>query len=263
MVVQSYNESRGDVVHELIARADLKGYITFEDLIEVVGDDIDDTAFLEGLLDELEELGIEVRQDDSEPDGEDRGDEEVEEELDDTPMPDIDAVSADDPVGLYFRQMAQEPLLTAEEEIDLAKRIEVGNKARERLEVNNDLGTEERVELEMRVWEAQSAREHLGRANTRLVVSIAKRYMGQGLPFPDLIQEGGQDHRLAHTHRAGESDQSCPLLNPVDEPGQGFPVTLGQVEVPGVRGQVEGLFVQAEERHIHDCYSQVELVCAS
>jgi RNA polymerase primary sigma factor len=191
IVAQNYNESRGDVVHELIARADLRGYVTFEDLVEVLGDDIDDTTLLESLLDDLEELGIEVRQDDSEPEDDDRGgDEEIEEELDEIPMPDIDAVSADDPVGLYFRQMAQEPLLTAEEEIALAKRIETGKQARERLEANNDLSPERHVELEMRVREAQSAREHLGRANTRLVVSIAKRYMGQGLPFPDLIQEG-------------------------------------------------------------------------
>jgi RNA polymerase primary sigma factor len=191
IVAQNYNEPRGDVVHELIARADLRGYVTFEDLVEVLGDDIDDTTLLEGLLDDLEELGIDVRQDDSEPEDEDRGDdEEIDEEIDEIPMPDIDAVSADDPVGLYFRQMAQEPLLTAEEEIALAKRIEMGKQARERMEANNDLGPEEHVELEMRVREAQSAREHLGRANTRLVVSIAKRYMGQGLPFPDLIQEG-------------------------------------------------------------------------
>jgi RNA polymerase primary sigma factor len=191
IVAQNYNESRGDVVHELIARADLRGYVTFEDLVEILGDDVDDSTLLEGLLDDLEELGIEVRQDESEPQDEDRGgDEEIEEELDEIPMPDIDAVSADDPVGLYFRQMAQEPLLTAEEEIALAKRIEMGKHARERLEASNDLSPEEHVELEMRVREAQSAREHLGRANTRLVVSIAKRYMGQGLPFPDLIQEG-------------------------------------------------------------------------
>src|SRR5258707_11987614 len=103
---------------------------------------------------------------------------------------DINAVSADDPVGLYFRQMAQEPLLTAQEEVDLAKRIELGKDAYEKLPVVRRSERALRTELQTLVEDGQAAREHLGRANTRLVVSIAKRYMGQGLPFPDLIQEG-------------------------------------------------------------------------
>src|SRR5690606_3944442 len=107
---------------------------------------------------------------------------------------DINAVSADDPVGLYFRQMAQEPLLTALEEIELAKRIEMGKQAREtfyRISNSREAYSEAWLaHLERLVLDGQAAREHLGRANTRLVVSIAKRYMGQGLPFPDLIQEG-------------------------------------------------------------------------
>jgi RNA polymerase primary sigma factor len=103
---------------------------------------------------------------------------------------DINAVSADDPVGLYFRQMAQEPLLTAREEIDLAKRIELGKESAAKLQNIRRFEWRQRTELEALVLDGQAAREHLGRANTRLVVSIAKRYMGQGLPFPDLIQEG-------------------------------------------------------------------------
>lgn len=89
--------------------------------------------------------------------------------------------------------MAQEPLLTAQEEIELAKRIEIGKDARHSVmqpgatELN---GMSWVATMEHLVVEGQNAREHLGRANTRLVVSIAKRYMGQGLPFPDLIQEG-------------------------------------------------------------------------
>ncbi|MBW7944587.1 sigma-70 family RNA polymerase sigma factor [Patescibacteria group bacterium] len=78
----------------------------------------------------------------------------------------------DDPVGLYFKQMSRTPLLTAQEEIDLAQRIEAG-------EVDPSLADD-----------AALAVEHMARANTRLVVSIAKRYIGRGLPFLDLIQEG-------------------------------------------------------------------------
>ncbi len=178
-------------------RADQQGYVTFEDVLEVLGEDGDDVTAIEAILDELDELGIELRQHDEQqftaggldPDS----DEEfvAEEHLTDPSVGDINAVSADDPVGLYFRQMAQEPLLTAEEEIELAKRIERGKDAQAKLEqLSRNCNPTLRRELTLLVEDGQSAREHLGRANTRLVVSIAKRYMGQGLPFPDLIQEG-------------------------------------------------------------------------
>ncbi len=102
----------------------------------------------------------------------------------------IDHIPADDTVSLYFRQMAAEPLLTAEQEVALAKRIERGQKAAKLLAENPDLPAEEVRQLEEAVALGQAAREHLGRANTRLVVSIAKRYRDQGLPMSDLIQEG-------------------------------------------------------------------------
>jgi RNA polymerase primary sigma factor len=186
------------VIQELLNRAEQRGYVTFEDVLEVLDEDGDDASTLESILYELDELGIELRQ---EADFTDRTllaeegdiDFEPEEILHDPGVGDINAVSADDPVGLYFRQMAQEPLLTAQEEIELAKRIEVGKQARETLsrpaphEITNESLL---AQVRRLVQDGQAAREHLGRANTRLVVSIAKRYMGQGLPFPDLIQEG-------------------------------------------------------------------------
>ncbi|MCZ7546026.1 MAG: sigma-70 family RNA polymerase sigma factor [Anaerolineae bacterium] len=190
------------MIQELLNRAERRGYVTFNDVLELLDEDRDDVNAIEAVLDELDELGIELRQSEA-PDEAEEGEnlEEFateEDELDrdanqDDGMGDINAVSADDPVGLYFRQMAREPLLTAEEEIELAKRIELGKQAGEQLmEVdarkNGDAKTRE--ELRWLVEDGQAAREHLGRANTRLVVSIAKRYMGQGLPFPDLIQEG-------------------------------------------------------------------------
>src|SRR5258708_33778513 len=138
-------------------------------------------------------MGIELRQEEPGREEAEEQEEEFEsdnEEIHDPGIGDINAVSADDPVGLYFRQMAQEPLLTAQEEVDLAKRIELGKDAGEKLSVTRRSEKEIRAELETLVDDGQAAREHLGRANTRLVVSIAKRYMGQGLPFPDLIQEG-------------------------------------------------------------------------
>jgi len=181
------------VIQELMNRADQRGYVTFEDVLELLDEDSDDVNAIEAVLDELDELGIELRQKKSVDDDDDLlshdNELEAEEEAHDPGVGDINAVSADDPVGLYFRQMAQEPLLTAEEEIELAKRIEAGREAMAKLqEVDPD--SEEAERLKEIIADGQLAREHLGRANTRLVVSIAKRYMGQGLPFPDLIQEG-------------------------------------------------------------------------
>jgi RNA polymerase primary sigma factor len=183
------------VIQELLNRADQRGYITFDDVLEVLDEEGDDASALETVLYELDELGVELRQESEVPPPMSITEEidvdfEPEEILQDPAVGDINAVSADDPVGLYFRQMAQEPLLTAQEEIELAKRIELGKKARERIiRMKNEQKTWS-VHMQKLVGDGQAAREHLGRANTRLVVSIAKRYMGQGLPFPDLIQEG-------------------------------------------------------------------------
>jgi RNA polymerase primary sigma factor len=179
------------VIQELLSRADRRGYVTLDDVIELLEDEGDESQTLESVLDELDELGIELRHEELPREETEDLDEDYESESEEyQDFGDINAVSADDPVGLYFRQMAQEPLLTAQDEIELAKRIESGRAAALRLENESCLSPEERQHLEALVRSGQAAREHLGRANTRLVVSIAKRYMGQGLPFPDLIQEG-------------------------------------------------------------------------
>lgn len=105
---------------------------------------------------------------------------------------DLNGVSSDDTVGLYLKEMARVPLLSIDEEIDLARRLEAGQAAELRL---SSLGTtggnlEERQQLLFVVELGKDARDHLIKANTRLVVSIAKKYMGRGVPFLDLIQEG-------------------------------------------------------------------------
>ena len=182
------------MIQELLNRADQRGYITYDDVLEVLEDDSDDINAIESILYELDELGIEMRQEGSQGKDDNNDDFEGQEQVSDPKVGDINAVSSDDPVGLYFRQMAQEPLLTAEEEISLARRIEEGLRAQEKidelLEENPDTDRNLIGVLRAKSVDGQAAREHLGRANTRLVVSIAKRYMGQGLPFPDLIQEG-------------------------------------------------------------------------
>jgi RNA polymerase primary sigma factor len=184
------------VIQELLLRADQRGYITIDDVMEVLDETGDDLLSVEALLYELDEMGIELQKEGTEPsftavvdDYEAEFDGEL---LQDPDVGDVNVIASDDPVGLYFRQMAQEPLLGPVEEIDLAKRIERGRQAEERLTKLDAPTKSDRWQLHMQTFirDGQFAREHLGRANTRLVVSIAKRYMGQGLPFPDLIQEG-------------------------------------------------------------------------
>jgi RNA polymerase primary sigma factor len=104
---------------------------------------------------------------------------------------DLSTISTDDTVGLYLKEMARVPLLTNEQEVDLAKRIERGGKAEKVLErMPGNASLRRRAELQGHLEDARAAREHIIKANTRLVVSIAKKYMGRGVPFLDLIQEG-------------------------------------------------------------------------
>jgi RNA polymerase primary sigma factor len=118
--------------------------------------------------------------------------EEVEEEthraviIDDNYLANIDT---DDTIGLYLKEVGRVPLLTAEEEVQLAQRIEKGRLAREELARGN-VNLRRRAELQMLIEDGWLAREHLITANSRLVISVAKKYMGRGVPFLDLIQEG-------------------------------------------------------------------------
>jgi RNA polymerase primary sigma factor len=95
-----------------------------------------------------------------------------------------------DPVKDYLKQIGKVPLLNAEQEVELAKRIEAGLFAEEKLADNPDLDTETRIKLEWISEDGRRAKNHLLEANLRLVVSLAKRYTGRGMLFLDLIQEG-------------------------------------------------------------------------
>jgi len=96
-----------------------------------------------------------------------------------------------DTVGLYLKEMSSVPLLDTEEEVALAKYIERGLKAERKLaKLNGQTPKEQKLILKEAIREGREARDHLIKANTRLVVSIAKKYLGRGVPFLDLIQEG-------------------------------------------------------------------------
>ena len=98
-------------------------------------------------------------------------------------------IDTDDTIGLYLKEVGRVPLLTAEEEVELAQRIERGRLAREELAKGN-VTNRRRQELQRLIEDGWAAREHLITANSRLVISVAKKYMGRGVPFLDLIQEG-------------------------------------------------------------------------
>ena len=95
-----------------------------------------------------------------------------------------------DPVRMYLKEIGKVPLLTAEEEVDLAKRIEAGLFASEKLATTRKIADKTRKDLEAIERDGQLAKKKLVEANLRLVVSIAKRYVGRGMLFLDLIQEG-------------------------------------------------------------------------
>ncbi|GAB4493706.1 MAG: RNA polymerase sigma factor RpoD [Anaerolineales bacterium] len=98
-------------------------------------------------------------------------------------------IDTDDTIGLYLKEVSRVPLLTADEEVRLAQRIEGGRSAREELAKGN-VNPRRRSELRTTIEDGWAAREHLITANSRLVISVAKKYMGRGVPFLDLIQEG-------------------------------------------------------------------------
>ncbi len=105
-------------------------------------------------------------------------------------LADLSAISTNDTIGLYLREMARVPLLNLADEVTLAKRYNSGKHAQEIKANRTDLTQAEFEQLSFDIQEGLEARSHLIRANTRLVVSIAKRYLNRGVPFLDLIQEG-------------------------------------------------------------------------
>jgi RNA polymerase primary sigma factor len=173
----------------LLEKADNQGFLTTDDVLEVLPDADEAMDRLEDIFLWLNAAGVEVFGDkpgDAEAAKLDEDDFEDEDDAFD-----LSGVSSDDTVGLYLKEMARVPLLTTEEEVELAKRLEAGNSARAELaRIDNTVDEETRLRLEAIVEDGKAARDHLIKANTRLVVSIAKKYMGRGVHFLDLIQEG-------------------------------------------------------------------------
>jgi RNA polymerase primary sigma factor len=149
------------------------------------------TDTIDDIVGRLGELGIEVVAE--EPTADDLAAEAaaVTEEDEEPPsLDDVGPAASADLVRVYLREIGRVPLLTAADEVDLAKRVEAGIFAAERLDHASRLSASMRRDLFSIVGDGERAKERLIEANLRLVVSIAKRYAGRGLPFLDLIQEG-------------------------------------------------------------------------
>lgn len=179
-----------EILSMLLEKADVQGYLTADDLMEFYPDVSRDAERIEAVMVALRRRGVEIF---------DGGESETElSEIDALPMTsdldtfsNLETISSDDTIGLYLKEMSRVPLLKVQEEMDIARRIETGRSSK--LELNRSNGgcpADRKIELQNLVEDGISAREHLIKANTRLVVSVAKRYMGRGVPFLDLIQEG-------------------------------------------------------------------------
>jgi RNA polymerase primary sigma factor len=172
----------------LLARAEQQGYITIDDIAtqfpnpEARMDEIEQAFVC------LDEAGIEVYDDEENPDPYRDEPEDGGIELEHG-LFDLSDISCDDSVGLYMKEMGCVPLLSLEQEVRLAKAVRQGREA-ERALLKTGLAPVDRDPLERSVEQARLARAHLIQANTRLVISIAKKYVGHGVSFLDLIQEG-------------------------------------------------------------------------
>ena len=153
------------VVRELMELGKQKGQLTNQDILDAIGEIDFDPEQLEKLYDSLAQLGIEIVEDsgDIKIDDIDLGFDEGKDGDSHAQIAETGSVSVDDPVKVYLKEIGRVPLLSSDEEINLAIRIADGDVA---------------------------AKQRLSEANLRLVVSIAKRYLGRGMQFLDLIQEG-------------------------------------------------------------------------
>ncbi len=180
-------------LNEIYELGKSKGVMTYDEIITKLSTtDIDPDQF-DTVLETLEGMGVEVIRDmNSVPESPSASDTVVEENLDLT-MP--EGISIDDPVRMYLKEIGKVQLLSAEEEIDIAMRMERGDDAAQTLEKGQTDDGEPLTEEEKKAYQAlvddgNAAKRSLAEANLRLVVSIAKRYVGRGMLFLDLIQEG-------------------------------------------------------------------------
>jgi len=195
-MIKLEQQEQSDRIEWLLEEVGEEGYLTSDQILVAFPEAENDIAQLEDLFAILYDRGIAVYESEDEAqqeqvkeaeesgsDGDGNGNGSPEEFVD------LSDIPADDSVSLYFTEMSRVPLLTYEEEVELAKQVERGQEARREL-ARDGHHPEDRTALKRLIEQGEEARQHLIKANTRLVVSIAKRYRGHGLSFLDLIQAG-------------------------------------------------------------------------
>ena len=186
-------------VMDLFARGKKRGRLESAEMMDVLDEIELDSEQMEKIYDSLEALSISIGSeedilpelpDDLEPPLEEIAEIEEEELVDPNTL--VDSFAIDDPVRMYLKEIGKVSLLMPEEETELAQRMSAGLLAAEQLEKldESSVSAEELKELKRLAKDGERAKQKLAEANLRLVVSIAKRYVGRGMLFLDLIQEG-------------------------------------------------------------------------
>lgn len=164
------------VIELLLRRGSQRGFLTMGEVQQELEDAKAPAESFERVLDSLKTSEIRIEEDGPEA-------------WDDLHGSD-DLIVVSDPVRMYLQEIGRVPLLTPQQEVELAMQIENGRRASQRLEDESSLDKDEKAFLELTDKKGVRAAEHLVEANLRLVVSIAKKYVGRGMPLLDLFQEG-------------------------------------------------------------------------
>ena len=179
-------EKKKDIKRELIEKGKKKGVLTFKEISDAFEDIEVTPEEIERLYDIFEKESIELVE------NLDKELEEIEvskEELEDLSVP--EGINIDDHVKMYLKEIGKVNLLTPEEELSLAKRMADGETAKEQIEeIGENIDEDSKKQIDLLIADGEKAKKSLAEANLRLVVSIAKRYVGRGMLFLDLIQEG-------------------------------------------------------------------------
>lgn len=203
-MTQDMDVKKQTAIKELIALGKKKGKLTLKEMSDALESIDMESDELDRLYEELEKAGIELQgaevlaapAESEEEFSEDAVEEVTKEELEDTESL-AEGFAIDDPVRMYLKEIGKVDLLTPDEEVELAKKMQAGMEAKEKIQELDErqrngeqIDEKEYQALRKAIRGGENAKKRLSEANLRLVVSIAKRYVGRGMLFLDLIQEG-------------------------------------------------------------------------